>query len=55
MPDCTKNRSYIERQRQYFLDGRSPPDFAAMDFEVDFKGRATIDDLTPLGRAQMGF
>ena len=55
VPDCVKNRSYIERQRQSFLDGRSPPDFAAMDFEVDFKGRATIDDLTPLGRAQMGF
>jgi len=55
VPDCVKNRSYIERQRQSFLDGRSPPDFAAMDFEVDFKGRATIDDLTPRGRAQMGF
>lgn len=55
VPDCTKNRLYVERQRQYFLDGRSPPDFAAMDFEVNFKGRATIDDLTPLGRAQMGF
>ncbi|HZT19508.1 MAG TPA: YbiU family protein [Dongiaceae bacterium] len=54
-PDCSKNRAYIERQRPAFLEGRSPPDFAAMDFEVDFKGRATIDDLTPLGRAQMGF
>jgi hypothetical protein len=26
-----------------------------MDFEVDFKGRATVEDLTDLGRAQMGF
>jgi len=26
-----------------------------MDFEVDFKGRATADDLSDLGRAQMGF
>jgi hypothetical protein len=26
-----------------------------MDFEVDFKGRATEGDLTDLGRAQMGF
>jgi hypothetical protein len=55
VPDCPKNREYVERQRQSFLDGRSPPDFTAMDFEVDFKGRATIDDLTPLGRSQMGF
>lgn len=54
VPDCAKNRAYIDRQRPTFLDGRSPPDYAAMDFEVDFKGRGTIDDLTPLGRAQMG-
>jgi len=26
-----------------------------MDFEVDFKGRATVADLTDIGRAQMGF
>ena len=35
------------------LLGRSAPDFAAEDYEVDFKGRATLDDLTDLGRAQM--
>lgn len=54
-PDCPKNRAYLPRQRQAFLDGRSAPDFAAMDVEVDFLGRATVDDLTDLGRAQMGF
>jgi hypothetical protein len=54
-PDCPKNRAYLPKQRQAFLEGRSAPDFAAMDFEVDFKGRATAEDLTELGRAQMGF
>jgi hypothetical protein len=54
-PDCPKNRAYLPRQREAFLAGRSAPDFAPMDFEVDFKGRATLDDLTPLGRKQMGF
>ena len=54
-PDCAKNRAYLPRQREAFLEGRSAPDFAAMDFEVDFKGRATVEDLTDLGRAQMGF
>ena len=54
-PDCPKNRAYLPRQKQAFLDGRSAPDFAAMDFEVDFEGRATEKDLTDLGRAQMGF
>ncbi len=53
-PDCPKNRAYLPRQRDAFLEGRSAPDFAAMDFEVDFKGRATLADLTDLGRAQMG-
>ncbi len=54
-PDCPKNRAYLPKQKQAFLDGRSAPDFAAMDFEVDFRGRATEKDLTDLGRAQMGF
>jgi hypothetical protein len=54
-PDCAKNRAYLPKQRDAFLQGRSAPDFAAMDLEVDFKGRATLQDLTDLGRAQMGF
>ena len=54
-PDCAKNRAYLPKQKAAFLAGRSAPDFAAMDFEVDFNGRATEDDLTPLGRMQMGF
>lgn len=54
-PDCPKNRAYLPKQRDAFLEGRSAPDFAAMDFEIDFKGRATLADLTDLGRAQMGF
>jgi hypothetical protein len=54
-PDCPKNRAYLPKQRDAFLQGRSAPDFAAMDFEVDFNGRATVEDLTDLGRAQMGF
>jgi outer membrane protein assembly factor BamA len=33
--------------------GRSPGDFAAEDWEVDWEGRATIDDLTSVGRAQL--
>ena len=54
-PDCAKNRAYLPKQREAFLAGRSAPDFAAMDFEVDFNGRATEADLTELGRRQMGF
>ena len=54
-PDCAKNRAYLPKQRDAFLAGRSAPDFAAMDLETDFTGRATEPDLTPLGRTQMGW
>ncbi|MGF6932672.1 hypothetical protein OKW41_001811 [Paraburkholderia sp. UCT70] len=55
LPGCAKNDAYLKRQLPGFLEGRSPPDFPADHFEVDFVGRATPDDLTELGRAQMGF
>jgi hypothetical protein len=54
-PDCEKNRAYLPGQKAAFLAGNSPPDFAPMNLEVDFKGRATEADLTELGRRQMGF
>ena len=53
-PVCAKNRAYALRQASSFMSGRSAPDFAAEDYEVDFKGRATISDLTDLGKRQMG-
>ncbi|WP_288500918.1 DUF1479 domain-containing protein [uncultured Erwinia sp.] len=52
-PWCEKNAAYLQRQWPAFVEGRSPPDFAADDFEVDFVGRATAQDLTPLGKQQM--
>jgi hypothetical protein len=54
-PDCAKNRKFLPSQRAAFLEGRSSPDFAPEDYEVDFVGRATEADLSPLGRKQMGF
>jgi hypothetical protein len=53
-PVCGKNTAYATRQAASFMSGRSAPDFAAEDYEVDFKGRATINDLTDLGKRQMG-
>ncbi|WP_250536840.1 DUF1479 domain-containing protein [Caballeronia sp. AZ10_KS36] len=54
-PACAKNDAYLKRQLPSFLKGESPPDFPTDHFEVDFIGRATADDLTPLGKAQLGF
>lgn len=53
-PWCPKNEAFLPRQARCFAEGRSSPDFAAEDYEVDFEGRATAEDLTPLGRRQMG-
>jgi hypothetical protein len=51
---CEKNTAYLAKQAPAFLSGKTPPDFAPDNFEVDFQGRATEADLTPLGRRQMG-
>jgi hypothetical protein len=53
-PACAKNDAYLKRQLPSFREGESPPDFPADHFEVDFVGRATEADLTPLGREQLG-
>ncbi|WP_321866063.1 DUF1479 domain-containing protein [Paraburkholderia tropica] len=54
LPACAKNDAYLRRQLPSFIDGDSPPDFPADHFEVNFTGRASLDDLTAIGRAQMG-
>jgi hypothetical protein len=52
-PYCEKNLAYAKKQSQKFLEGKSPPDFAAEDYEVAYKNRATIIDLTSLGKKQL--
>ncbi len=53
-PWCDKNAAFLERQAPAFLAGRSGPDFPQEDYEVDFQGRARVEDLSPLGQRQMG-
>jgi Protein of unknown function (DUF1479) len=53
-PWCNKNALFAERQAPAFLSGRSSPDFAPEDYELDFPGRARLEDLTPLGQMQLG-
>jgi hypothetical protein len=53
-PWCEKNARFLPRQADSFLGGRSAPDFAAEDYEVDFKDRAQLSDLSALGQQQMG-
>ena len=53
MPLCEKNLKYARRQAESFLKGESPPDFAAENYETQFNGRATKEDLTSLGKKQL--
>ncbi len=53
-PYCAKNAAFLPRQAEAFLAGRSSPDFAAEDFEVSYPDRAKLEDLTDLGKLQMG-
>ena len=53
-PDCGKNRAFLPEQLRSFLEGRSSPDFAPENYEVDYPNRAVEADLSPLGRRQMG-
>ena len=53
MPLCEKNLKYAKRQAESFLKGESPPDFAAENYETQFNGRATKEDLTSLGKKQL--
>ena len=53
-PWCEKNAAYLQRQWPAFVEGRSPPDFAADDFETGFADRAGVNTLTDTGLAQLG-
>ena len=52
-PYCKKNLNYAKKQAEKFLLGKSPPDFASEDYEVKYLGRATVEDLSVLGKKQM--
>ena len=53
-PWCEKNAAYAATCGQAFLRGRSPSDFAPEDYEVDWKGRPNAEDLSAVGRKQLG-
>ena len=52
-PGCAKNDAYAASCGTAFVDGRSPSDFAAEDYEVTWSGRPSPSDLSELGRSQL--
>lgn len=57
-PDCPLNRLYVERAKFCFESGLTPPDFRGgkkEDLEVNYKGRATKNDLNENALRMMGY
>ena len=52
-PYCKKNLDYSKKQAEKFVQGKSPPDFAPEDYEINYKNRATVNYLTELGKKQL--
>jgi len=53
-PDCQRNRVYAKKQLIAFKKGASAPDFPDVDIETNYRGRASMSDLTELGEQIMG-
>ena len=47
------NLDYTKKQSKKFLEGKSPPDFAAEDYEINYKGRIKLEDLSSLAKKQL--
>jgi len=55
VPLCKPNAEYLVKQRKSFLTGEASPDFPQEGAELHYKDRAITEDLTELGKMQMGF
>ena len=54
-PDCPINRIYLRKMRHSFVLGQSPPDFPENNYELDFKDKAGMADVSNIGRKLMGW
>ena len=52
-PYCKKTLDYTIKQSKKFLEGKSPPDFAAEDYEIKYKDRVKLKDLSTLAKKQL--
>jgi hypothetical protein len=53
-PYCKKNLDYTIKQSKKFLEGKSPPDFSAEYYEINYKGRVKFENLSKLAKKQLG-
>ena len=53
-PLCDKNIAFMAGQAEAFKAGKSSPDFAAENYEINYPDRGTEADLSTLGKKQLG-
>ncbi|EMH4162008.1 DUF1479 domain-containing protein [Pluralibacter gergoviae] len=53
-PLCDKNLAYAQKVKAALAEGASPADFPREDYEANWQGRFTLDDLNPHGRRALG-
>ncbi|CAO3589286.1 unnamed protein product [Absidia cylindrospora] len=54
VPMCQRNSEYLKRQRDAFLNGRTPPDFPGNHCEETIDLRAKVDDMLEQEKIGMG-
>ena len=42
-----------KNKQKKFLEGKSPPDFASEDYEINYIGRMKLENLSNLAKKQM--
>jgi len=52
---CEKNSQYLAKQAPTFLAGKTPPDFAPDNFEVDFVRTWHGEGFDGVGEEAVGF
>ena len=55
-PLTPMNQAYVEKQKERFLAGNSPPDYPHRTSEANFVGSGTVEDIVSVvGKRAMGF
>ena len=53
-PMCEKNRAYAHKVKMALEKGASPGDFPREDYEANWEGRFTLEDLNTHGKRALG-
>ena len=56
VPMTPLNATYVQRQKETFIQGLTPPDFPKAAPEIGYEGIGRVDDISgSVGKRAMGF